>query len=71
MDQLRECRYENCYFNNNIENKCLRESITVGFTGGCETLQHCDENECFDCERFDVCKKLKKQNFLKNNKCSE
>ena len=64
MADVRECRYENCYYNNNNDSTCTLEKITVNPTGMCESLIHCDEYVCSECERFSRCTKSKKQEFL-------
>ncbi|MFC1477518.1 hypothetical protein ACFL6L_03520 [candidate division KSB1 bacterium] len=67
MNAVRECLYLECYNNDNVEHCCLIEKITVGPTGICESLMHCDEFVCADCERFEVCLKPKKEQFLEEN----
>ena len=58
------CHYQDCYDNDNLQHRCLRDAITLGLTGNCENLQHCDEYECGACERFAVCAKEKRQAYL-------
>lgn len=65
MAEARSCHYRDCYYNHNLENACLHEKITVGQTGVCESLIHCDDYLCSECERFDVCSKEKKEQFLR------
>ncbi|MFC1728746.1 hypothetical protein ACFL6I_00280 [candidate division KSB1 bacterium] len=64
MSTIRTCEYINCYYNDNLEHACLNEKVTVSATGVCENLLHCDDYECPDCERFDVCTKEKKRQYL-------
>jgi hypothetical protein len=65
MPAIRTCHYNTCYYNNNLESACVNEKITVNATGMCESLMHCDECECINCEQFEICTKEKKQEFLK------
>jgi len=64
MSAVRECRYRDCYYNDNFAHVCLKDVVTVGATGVCENIMHCDEYTCSDCEQFDVCDKKKKHDFL-------
>ncbi len=60
MDQLRSCHYKLCYYNNNNTSICLKDSITISFTCVCESIEHCDDYVCSDCDKFEVCSKQKK-----------
>lgn len=62
MAELRQCGYINCYFNNNLEEFCTQDTITVNATGVCETLQHCDDYVCNECDMYEFCTKDKKAN---------
>ena len=66
MPDIRACRYLDCYFNNNFENTCLKDSVTVSATGECESKIYCDDYQCHECDKFDVCKKQKKEEYLKS-----
>ncbi len=61
-----ECHYSDCYYNNNLEKTCVKETVTVSATGICENITHCDDYVCNDCEMFKFCGKEKKNSFLKN-----
>ncbi|MCP4728182.1 MAG: hypothetical protein GY863_24295 [bacterium] len=58
------CRYSDCYYNNNTENTCVEDTVTVSATGICENLTHCDDYVCSDCEMFEICGKAKKNSYL-------
>jgi len=64
ISRIQKCYYADCYDNHNLLHECLRRSVTIDFTGNCENINHCDEFECNDCERFSLCKKQKKREFL-------
>ena len=61
---VKTCNYFDCYYNNNFENTCIREKITVNATGICENILHCDDYECSGCEMFEICDKAKKHSYL-------
>ena len=62
MEQLRSCHYNLCYYNNNIQSVCLKNSVTISFAGVCESLEHCYKYVCSDCDKFEVCSKQKNRN---------
>ncbi len=64
MSNIQSCSYRDCYYNNNLENSCVVDKITVSQTGICENLTHCDEYVCSDCGQFDICEKQKKRQYL-------
>ena len=63
MAELLHCYYQDCYYNNNIENICQNDDVTLDFTGTCENITHCDEYSCESCDMRDFCTKDKKQQF--------
>ncbi len=67
MADIKKCGYIECYYNNNIVQNCVKDTITVSATSECETLMHCDEFECIECDMFDVCSKDKKNNYVSDN----
>ena len=68
MTKAKSCLYKECWYNDNVRNRCTAPEITLDFTGSCEKLMHCDEYICNKCEKFDICEKDKKQDYLKKNK---
>ena len=60
-----QCEYALCYDNDNQRHICLRDATSFNFTGVCEYIQHCDDYTCDACERFIVCTKEKKNDFLR------
>ena len=66
MEQLRSCCYKLCYYNDNNKSICLKDSVTISSTGVCESLEHCDDYVCSDCDKYEVCSKQKKQEYIQN-----
>ena len=62
-----QCQYLLCYDNDNLQHLCLRSSTSFDFTGVCEYLQHCDAYDCGSCDRFSVCTKEKKDEYLQES----
>lgn len=60
MGAVTKCSYQDCYYNHNLKNLCLRKIITLDFYSTCENIMHCDEYVCNACERFLICTKEKK-----------
>jgi len=65
MVKIKNCYYKDCWYNDNFENICTADELTLDFTGICEKLMHCDEFICSNCEKYDICDKDKKNEFLK------
>ena len=60
MGNIFGCNLTDCYENDNINRRCLRNEVTLDFTGTCENINICDEYECDSCERYNLCLQEKK-----------
>lgn len=60
MGTIFGCNLIDCYYNDNVQNRCLINEVTLDFSGTCENISICDEYECNSCEKYSLCLKEKK-----------
>ena len=66
MPDAIQCGCGDCYYNNNLDNLCVKETVSVSSTGECESMIYCDDYQCAECEHFEICTKQKKERYLKS-----